>query len=351
MALLTTCLGAYPKPDYVPIKDWFGGDGAMTSSKATRAYTEDLAAAGDEAEALFVRAARAVIADQVACGIDIPTDGEVRRENYIHYHCRHLDGIDFTQLSRKSLRDDAYVTELPTVRGPVRARDGHFLDHDFTAAQATTERPLKVTMPGPMTIADTVYDDYYGDQARLCADLAQALNDEIQALVAAGCKHIQIDEPLFARRVDEALDYGIELMSRCFEGVPPDVSRAMHMCCGYPNYLDDTDYHKADRASYVRLADAVNGAAIDQVSIEDAHRPNDLSLLERFDRLDVMLGVVAVAKSRIESVAEITGRLTLALQHIEPERLIAAPDCGLGLLNRDLAMAKLNALTAAARSF
>ncbi len=350
LGLKTTCLGAYPKPDYVPILDWFGAADAMTSSAATTAYSTDLAAAGDEAELLFARAAGEVIGDQIACGIDVPTDGEVRRENYIHYHCRHLAGFDFENLTQKSLRDDAYVTELPTIRGPVTAKSGHFLTHDYQVAQAFTKRPIKVTLPGPLTIADTTYDDYYGDQARLCADLADALNYEIRALAAAGCRYIQIDEPLFARKVAEALDFGIDMLSRCFAGVPDNVTRAMHMCCGYPNQLDDEGYHKADRGSYLRLADAVNGAAIDQVSIEDAHQPNDLSLLERFDRIDVIFGAVAIARSEVESEKAIRERLIAALNHIDRDRLIAAPDCGLGLLGRDLAMKKLRVLTSAAQS-
>lgn len=350
MGLTTTCIGAYPKPDYVPIIDWFGVKDGMTTSVATEAYEKDLAKAGNDAEELFVRAAREVIEDQVSSGIDIPTDGEVRRENYIHYHCRHLRGFDFENLTRKSLRDDAYVTDLPTIRDKIVPRGEHFLTHDFKVAQDLTDRPIKVTVPGPLTISDTTYDDFYGDPANLSADLAAALNYEILALVEAGCRYIQVDEPLFARKVDEALDFGVENLSRCFAGVPDHVTRVMHMCCGYPNYLDDEEYHKADRTSYLQLADAVNAAGIDQVSIEDAHRHNNLELLERFDKKSVILGVVAVAKSEIEKEEDVAARLSAALDHIDRDRLIAAPDCGLGLLTREMAMAKMKVLSAAAKS-
>jgi 5-methyltetrahydropteroyltriglutamate--homocysteine methyltransferase len=283
----------------------------------------------------------------VAAGIDVPTDGEVRRENYIHYHCRHLDGIDFSNLTAKPLRAGAYVADLPTVTGPVRARD-HFLARDFAAAQAVTDRPVKITVPGPMTIADTLADTHYRDQRRLGADLAAAVNQEIRALAAAGCRWIQVDEPVFARQPGAALAYGIEHLEHCFHGLPDGVHRVVHMCCGYPDRLDREDYPKADPQAYFELAEAVDAAAIDAVSIEDAHRPNDLSLLERFAHTTVILGVVAIAKSRVEPVAEIRQRLRAGLDHIDADRLMAAPDCGLGMLGRALALDKLRNLCTAA---
>ncbi len=348
MPLLTTTLGAYPKPDYLPVIDWFRAHGGPDTSEPTESYEDALREMGDQAEALFARAAGDVLRDQAAAGIDILTDGEVRRENYIHYHCRHLDGIDFGHLTEKSLRRGAYSARLPTVTGPVRARDP-FLLHDWRAAQALTDRPVKVTLPGPMTISDTVVDAHYGDAGRLGADLAAALNAEVLALAEAGVRHVQIDEPLFARQVDEALDYGFDNLERCFQGLPAEIQRCAHMCCGYPDRLDNPDYPKAPADSYFRLAEAIDRSSIEAISIEDAHRPNDLGLLERFTRTTVILGVVAVAKSRVETADEIQARLSAALEHIEPGCLVAAPDCGLGLLGRDLALAKLTNMAAAAK--
>jgi 5-methyltetrahydropteroyltriglutamate--homocysteine methyltransferase len=347
MRLRTTTIGAYPKPDYVPITDWFQGAGGPDTVSPTGGYAAQLSRTGEKAEALFVKAAGEVIADQVAAGIDVPTDGEVRRENYIHYHCRHLDGIDFERLTEKQLRGGAYSAALPTITGPIAAR-GHFLPHDWKAAQAFTDLPLKVTLPGPMTITDTVANAHYDDDAGLGADLAAALNEEVLALAAAGCTQIQIDEPVFARKPDKALAYGFENLERCFHGVPGGVTLTVHMCCGYPDRLDNPDYPKADRNAYFRLADAIEESCIQIVSLEDAHRHNDLSLLEHFQTTSVILGVVAVAKSRLESEQEIRTRLRAALEHIEYDRLIAAPDCGLGLLGRDLALAKLKTLCAVA---
>lgn len=346
--LVTTTIGSFPKPDYVPVRDWFDASRdatGMNDPTVTLRYVED-----PSHEPLFVRAAREVIEIQTRAGIDIPTDGEVRRENYIHYHCRHLGGFDFDRLETRVLRDGAYRTELPAIRGKVEARAPGYSVHDWQAAQALTDRPVKFTLPGPMTIMDTVADCHYHDRPRLNRELAETVNREVRALAEAGCRYIQVDEPLFARQVEDALDFGLEALERCFHGVPGEVTRIVHMCCGYPEYLDDEEYKKADPHSYLRLSAAVDAADFDQVSIEDAHCRNDLTLLEHFPTKTVIFGSVAVARSRVEPVDEIAARLAAALEHIDRERLVVAPDCGLGLLTRELAEAKLaNMVQAAAR--
>ncbi len=349
MAVVTTCIGAYPKPDYVPMKDWFQVEGGLaeTSGEVTR-MANRLQHSDQELEEVYCRATRDAVTDQVACGIDIPTDGEQRRENYIHYHCRHLTGIDFEELTKLTVRDGAYTAELPTIRGKIEPRGEHFLDHDFRVAQGFAERPIKITVPGPTTIMDTCANAYYRNDCDLAFDLADALNYEIRALANAGCQFIQVDEPLFARNVERALDYGVECLDRCFDGVPANVTRVMHMCCGYPEHLDDEEYHKADPLSYSKLAKAVDKSTVNQISIEDAHRHNDLTLLEKFEFSTVIFGSVAIAQSRLETIEEIAARLTAALSHIDRYRLMAAPDCGLAMLGRDLAMLKLKAMCEAA---
>ena len=340
MSLLTTTIGAWPKPDYVRLPDWFTHPEGPDAADPTGGWAKAMEALGDEAEGIIARGVGEAIDDQVSAGIDIPTDGEIARENYIHYHCRHIEGVSFERLEEKALRNDSYRAFLPAIVGPVRA-GARFLSTDFRRAQACTDRAVKITMPGPMTIADTTVDLHYDDPRALGRDLATALNREVLALADAGCRHIQIDEPLFARKPEAALEYGFENLERAFHGCPEHVTRTVHMCCGYPDRLDRPDYPKADPGSYFRLADAVEEATIDAISLEDAHRPNDLSLLERFRRTTVVLGVVAIARSRIESTGEIADRLDAALQHIDAHRLVAAPDCGLGLLGRDLARSKL----------
>ncbi|MGI9332055.1 MAG: cobalamin-independent methionine synthase II family protein, partial [Gammaproteobacteria bacterium] len=178
--------------------------------------------------------------------------------------------------------------------------------------------------------------------------LARALNAEVRDLAVAGCRYIQVDEPVFARKPELALDYGIENLERVFHGIPDYVQRVVHMCCGYPNALDVTNYLKADPQAYFQIADAMDEAAVDAVSIEDAHRHNDLKLLEHYKSTTVLLGVIAIARSQVEAVDEIKGRLEQALNHIDRHRLVAAPDCGLGMLGRELACKKLTQLCTAA---
>ena len=342
MPLLTTCIGSYPKPPYVPRLDWMHED-------VEAGEVEDEALSPEERQAAFDRATREVVAEQAAIGIDIPTDGEMRRGNYIHYHCSHLDGFEPDTLTECTMRGGAWTAEVPTFTGKVAAREP-FLARDWQIAQAATDRPVKIAVPGPLTIADSTANVVNPDRRSWCAALADALNVEIRRLADAGCRHIQVDEPLFARLPDQALDFGIETLERCFHGLPAGVSRTMHMCCGYPDKLDETDYVKADPEVYRRLASAVEASIVDAVSIEDAHRHNDLSLLDTFSRTTVILGVVEIASSRVETVDEIAARLRAALDHIDADRLVAAPDCGLIMLGSELARAKLARLVDAARA-
>ena len=348
MALTTTCIGAYPKPDYLPIKDWFqvNHDTENYVDEVVRGFARAAGAPG--ADDLFDRATAEAVADQVACGIDIPTDGELRRENYIHYQCRFFEGFDFENLERRVLRNGAYVTWLPAIRGPIRGGETPVLPRDWQVAQAATDRPIKITLPGPMTISDTTADCFYDDPPKLTRDLAEALNGEIRALAEAGCRYIQIDEPVFARKPDAALAYGVETLERCWHGVPEGVTRVVHACCGYPNRIDDPDYPKADPGAYQQLAGALDGV-IDQLSLEDSHRHNDLSLFAKFRKTKLVVGFIDVASSRLESVDEIETRMREVAQALPPGQLIAAPDCGLGFLGRDLALRKLTNMCAAAR--
>ena len=346
MPLKTTCIGAYPKPDYVPVTDWFqvGHDATDYVDRVSRVWE---AAQTPEAVALMDKATGEAVRDQLECGIDVPTDGEIRRENYVHYQCRHFDGFDFDGLTRRVLRNGAYVSELPTIRGAVKARGESVLVRDWQVAEAAAGRPVKITLPGPMTISDTTADAFYKDAETRCEDLSIALNAEVLALAEAGCKYIQIDEPIFARKPDEALTYGLGTLARCFEGVPEDVTRVVHMCCGYPNKLDDTEYPKADPEAYVKIASGVDGL-VDQISIEDAHRHNPDALFSLFERSTLIVGAVRIASSQVEALDEIRARLEAVLRLIPEDRVVAAPDCGLGFLGRDLAMAKLRNLCVAA---
>ena len=256
--------------------------------------------------------------------------------------------FDFNSLEHRVLRDGAYETDLPAIRGPILHSGKNYSAHDYIASQGVSSRPVKFTLPGPLTIMDTTADCFYNDRPKLNTALAKTINKEVLALVEAGCKHIQIDEPLFARSVKDALDFGMEGLERCFYGVPKSVTRIVHMCCGYPDHLDDTDYKKADPSSYYQLSKAIDQAAFDQISIEDKHCCNNLELLEKFENKTVIFGSLAIASSALETVEEVAERLTSALNHIDRDRLIVAPDCGLGLLPAQLAENKLRVMCEAA---
>ena len=208
---------------------------------------------------------------------------------------------------------------------------------------------IKYTLPGPMTILGSTaqryrrgeqddaseQDDGYANEKELAFALARVVNEQVLSLVKAGCRAIQIDEPLFARKPDEALDYGIECLSVCFADCPSTVDRQMHMCCGYPGYVDQVDYPKANSGAYLRLASRLDECDnLDAISIEDAWCRNDLAtLLPLIKKKKIILGVVNVAGSRVETVEEIRARLGEALRWIDSDRLVVAPDCGLALLD------------------
>lgn len=347
MKIKTTTIGAFPKPDYLDLPDWFHGPEGTQTEKPTEGWGNAMKALGAEAGETLRRATRDAVTDQVNAGIDIPTDGEIRRENYIHYHCRHLNGMDFDKLTTANARAGKYVVNVPTSTGPVALRED-YITRDWKLAQSFTDNPVKITLPGPMTTADTTGDEYYLDPKKRGAAYADALNTAIRQLVDAGCRHIQLDEPVFVRYVPAVLDYGIENVERAFHGCPAEVTRTMHICCSYPDVLDSKTSYKAPKESYGEVATAIDESSVMAVSVEDAHRHNDMSLFEKFQNTTVIVGCFDIGKSRVESVAEMRERLTQVLQHIDADRLMAAPDCGLGLLGRDLAIKKLRNLSEAA---
>jgi 5-methyltetrahydropteroyltriglutamate--homocysteine methyltransferase len=341
MALVTTTVGAYPKPDYIR---------SANQTRSGRDGRPRRLAQGIEREKRLSRAAREVVAEQVELGIEIPTTGAVRREHEIYDLCRQLAGIDFSRESGKVLRTGSEEVGVPTVTEPIQYRD-HFLLSEWQVAQSASKRPVKITLPGPMTIADALGDLYYeGNDRQLMSDLAKALNTEIHALADAGCAWIQIDEPLFALEPEQAVAFGIDNLEHCFHRVPAPVARVVHLCNGYPTELDSDDDLKAEPAAYFELAEALELSSLQVVSIEDTHQPNDFALLEQFISTRVILGVVAGFKTEVELIEEITSRLRQALYHIEPSRLLVAPDSHLQMLDRRLAVSKLTNMVIAAQA-
>ena len=349
--MLTTVIGAYPKPSYLKITDWFNASGGTDTEYPTKFYEDEIKKMGDHFDDLLNKATSEIISDQEECGIDILTDGEVRRENYIHYHCRHLEGIDFTNLTEKVARTGNYKCWLPTIKSKVKAKEP-FLVEEWKQNQSLTTKDLKITIPGPMTITDTIANTFYKSDEKMGEDLADAINVEIKRLVDAGCKYIQVDEPLFARKPQNAINFGIQNLERCFKDVEDkNIEKITHICCGYPDKLDAIDYPKAPLDSYSKISKALDESIIDTVSIEDAHRYNNLEFLKDFNKTKVIFGLIKIASSQIETKEEIVSRINDAIKFIDKEQLVVAPDCGLGHLPRDLAKTKLKIMVEAAKSF
>ncbi|CAH3034594.1 unnamed protein product [Porites lobata] len=343
MPLSTTVIGSFPKPVYLKIPDWFR---TTHSGPFTEQHNLFLQQSSEcEREEAIKRATKEIVGIQTEAGIDVITDGEIRREreNYINHFCRKLKGFDFLTLFSKEIRSDASTILVPRIIGEVLPEENQpWVCEDWKNTQDSfKDLPMKVTLPGPMTIVDTAADQYYHNSKSLGNVLAKIINREIKALESSGCKYIQVDEPVMMRYPDQALEYGIDQLSSCFDGVSaPDVVKTVHLCCGYPDYLDQEDYKKADKDVYMRLADKLDAAGFDEISIEDAHRHNDLSLFKHFKKSKIVLGSVKIASSRVESVEEIRQRLQEVLTVLPPERLVVAPDCGLGFLPTEIARKK-----------
>jgi len=341
----TTTIGSYPKPSYLKIPDWF-----QSKDNSPKDWKKAWSLLGNKKDELIKKACQEVIKEQETAGIDIIKDGAVRRENYILYHCRHLKGIDFSKLTKKVVRSGSYESWFPTITSKVIAGES-FLPKEWKMSQSFTKCPVKITIPGPMSISDNISNEYYSNSKTMGIDLGNAINTEIKRLVDSGCRYIQVDEPLFARKPSEAINYGIDNLERCFHGCPKEIVKIVHICCGYPDVLDAVDYPKAPLESYWEISEALNSSIIDEISLEDAHRNNNLDLLDKFASKTIILGVVKVASSEIESEEKIKQRVRQALEHIDKRRLILAPDCGLGFLPRKLCLQKLKIITKVAKSF
>jgi 5-methyltetrahydropteroyltriglutamate--homocysteine methyltransferase len=283
--------------------------------------------------------------DQERAGIDVVTDGEQTRRHFVHGFVERLEGIDPARRARVGIRGDRYVAEVPTVVGPVRrAVAVHAEEAAF--ARANTRRRLKWTLPGPMTVADTVADVHYGDRARLALDVAAALNAEARDLVALGVDAIQFDEPAFNvdAYLSEIEDWGIAALERAIEGV--DCDTAVHICYGY-GIKANVDWKATlggEWRQYERTFPLLARSGIGQVSVECAASRVPLELLRLLDGKAVLAGVIDVAAHRIETPEEVAGTIRRVLEHVPAPRLLPCTNCGMAPLPRAVAQGKLGAL-------
>ncbi|MAG98703.1 MAG: cobalamin-independent methionine synthase II family protein [Alphaproteobacteria bacterium] len=335
MPLLTTLVGALPKRIYTPYATGSGG------------YIIDDAYGGEYGRLQQHRPLADVIAmqlflgilKQVQLGLDVPVDGELSRLVYWQYNCLNMGGVE-------RHGDEVRVT------GPISAGPPLLVD-DWRQAQSFTERPLKIATVGPATLSEYVVDQHYGDKRTLCRAFAAALKVELEALAEAGCRWLQLDEPQLGFQPEMALAYGFEAVDACFAGLPAEVRRVLHICRGYAPVDGDWEGRNPARP-YARLAAAIEDCAADVFSLEDASQYHeDLGFLEHLTSTSVMFGAVSNLDTNVEPVEQIRERLKTALDHIPPERLIVAPDCGFGTYRDEDASfvwQKLTNMVAAAKS-
>ncbi len=330
--LATTIVGSLPKPAWlaVPEKLW----------PAWRLSPEVLDEGKRDAVLVALR-------EQEAAGIDIVTDGEQTRQHFVHGFLETLEGIDFTKRVTIGIRADRYKAEVPTVVGPIRrARPVHVAELRF--ARANTGRRLKFTLPGPMTIVDTLADEFYRDRKRLAFEFARVLNEEARELAASGVDVVQFDEPAFNVYLDDVERWGIDALHAAIEGL--GCRTAVHICYGYgiPANIEWKRTLGREWRQYEVTFPLLAASRIDQVSLECANSRVPLSLLGLLRGKDVLVGAIDVASHAVETPDAVAATIRRAMEFVPPERLYPCTNCGMAPLARDLAWAKLRALTAGA---
>ena len=334
MLLPTTLVGSYPQPDWLIDRDRLAADMPPRVRLQTlwRIPPDLLEQAQDDATVLAIR-------DQERAGIDIVTDGEIRRESYSNRFATALDGLDLDHAGTIVSRSGRTVV-VPRVvdrirrRHAVEARDVRFL-------RANTSRPIKITVPGPFTMAEQAQNDFYSSEADMALDYAAAVNAEVKDLFEAGADVVQLDEPYMQAQPDKAREYGVAALNRALEGVTG--TTAVHICFGYAALVKGRP-----RAGYAFLAELA-ATAVQQVSIETAQSGLDCSVLEHLEGKTIILGVLDLSTSNVETPEVVAARIRRALPHVPAERLVLAPDCGMKYLSRASAFGKLEALVEGTR--
>jgi 5-methyltetrahydropteroyltriglutamate--homocysteine methyltransferase len=325
----TTLVGSYPQPDWLIDRERLLSNlpPRVRARELWRVPEPFLAEAQDDATALAIR-------DFERAGLDILTDGEIRRESYSNRFATALEGMDIDNPAMV-LGRTGKKNSVPRVVGQIRRTRPVEVD-DLRFLRANTERPVKITLPGPFTMSQQAANEAYSEPAELAMDLAAAVNDEIRDLFAAGADVVQIDEPWLQARSDEARKYAVAAINRAVEGIEGTI--ALHTCFGYAHVVTDKP------PGYSFFAE-LNDCAVDQIAIESAQPRLDLSILREIRDKTVILGILYLSDdSRPETADEVAARIEGALAFIEPERLQVAPDCGMKYLSRDVAFAKLTAL-------
>ncbi len=324
----TTIAGSLPKPVWlaVPNKLW----------APWRLDGEELATAKDDATLLAIKL-------QEDAGIDIVGDGEQSRQHFVHGFLKAVDGIDFDKRVEMGIRNDRYKAICPTVVGPLRLRS-RVHAREARLARAHTRRKLKFTLPGPMTIVDTIADAHYGDRVKMAFAFADLLNEEARGLAADGVDVIQFDEPAFNVYMDAAATWGIEALHRAIGGVTSKT--AVHICYGY-GIAANIEWKAtlgAEWRQYEKFFPALANSRIDQASLECIHSHVPMSVMKLLAGKDVLIGVIDVATDKIETPEEVADVIAKAAEYVPAQKIIACTNCGMAPMRREIAAMKLEAL-------
>ena len=324
----TTIAGSLPKPAWLAEPDRLWAPWRLEGPALTEAKRD---------------ATLLALKQQEDAGVDIVGDGEQARQHFVHGFLERVEGIDFAHKVEMGIRADRYKAMVPQVVGPLRLKDRV---HAFEAqlARAHTKKRLKFTLPGPMTIADTIADRHYGDKVKMAMAFAELLNQEARALAKDGVDVVQFDEPAFNVFMEEVTDWGIAALERAAQGL--ECTTAVHICYGY-GIKANVDW-KATLGSewrqYEAIFPAIAKSKINQVSVECRNSKVPLHLLELLEGKDILVGVIDVASDTVETPEDVAGVVAAAAKHVPKQRIQLCTNCGMAPMRRDVAYAKLAAM-------
>ena len=328
----TTIAGSLPKPAWL----------AETNKlwPAWRAQGSELARAKRDATLLWLK-------EQEDAGLDIVTDGEQSRQHFVHGFLEFVEGIDFEHKVKMGIRDNRYDAMVPQVVAPLRLK-GRVHQDEARLLRSHSKKKIKITMPGPMTIVDTVADRHYGDKVKLAMAFAALLNEEARALEKDGVDVIQFDEPAFNVYMEDVKRWGIDTLHRAIQGLK--CTTCVHICYGY-GIQANLDWKKTLGESwrqYEEIFPALAKSKVDQVSLECIHSKVPVELLKLLKGKDVLVGVIDVASDKVETPQEVSQVIQTALKYVPARHLFPCTNCGMAPMDRDIALKKLQALVAGA---
>src|SRR3954471_1558405 len=333
MLFPTTLVGSYPQPDWLIDRDKLAGrfPPRVRAQELWRVEKSFLKEAQDDATLLAIRA-------QEEAGLDIITDGEIRRESYSNRFATALDGVDIDNPG-SGLDRSGHPNPVPRIVGRIRRKHAVEVE-DLLFLKRHTKKKTKMTVPGPFTMLQQAQNDFYKTEEEAAMDYAAAVNEEIRDLFAAGADIVQVDEPYMQARPEKARQYGLKALNRALEGVQG--TTAVHICFGYAAVIHT-------RPSGYSFLPELAGCRCKQVSIETAQSNLDTSVLKQLEGKQVMVGCLDLSDMAVETPEVVAARIRKALQHIAPEQVILAPDCGMKYLPREVAQGKLASMVAAAQ--